>query len=136
MRCECCPLSSVENVCSENDSKYGIEFKDGALGCKHPRNWVDKRDSEYSNYLGDMGLDMGIKMSFSDTEFEQLVEICKYMIGLNYKKPYHRHGQVFYKPYRNYYYAEEEEESFLDSLPDCIIKKGKGGYICTIHINK
>lgn len=105
MRCECCPLSSVEDACSE---------------------WVDKRDSEYSNYLDDMGLDMGIEMSFSDTEFEQLVEICKHMIGLNYKKPYHRHGQVFYKPYRNYYYAEKEEESFLDRLSDCIIKKGKG----------
>lgn len=109
MRCEYCPLSSAEDVCPENESKYGIEFKDGALGCKHPRNWVEKRDKEYSNYLGDMGLDMGIEMSNSKPEIDRIVEICKHAIGLDYQKPYHRHGKAFYKPYRNYFCTTEDD---------------------------
>lgn len=60
MRCEYCPLSDPEDVCPEAEGSYGIEFKDGALGCKHPRNWVEKRDSEHAAYYGRMGLDMGI----------------------------------------------------------------------------
>lgn len=27
----------------------------------------------------------------------------KHALGLDHKKPYHRHGRAFYKPYRNYY---------------------------------
>lgn len=43
MRCDCCPLGSDEDVCPEAENKYGIEHKDGVLGCKHPRNWCEKR---------------------------------------------------------------------------------------------
>lgn len=109
MRCEYCPLSYADDVCPEAEGKYGIEFKDGALGCKHPRNWIEKRDKEYSNYLGDMGLDMGIEMSNSKPEIDRIVEICKHTIGLDYQKPYHRHGKAFYKPYRNYFCTAEDD---------------------------
>lgn len=109
MRCDCCPLSSADDVCPEAEGKYGIEFKDGALGCKHPRNWVDKRDNDYANYLGDMGLDMGIEMSSSKSEIDRIVEICKHTIGLDYKKPYHRHGKAFYKPYRNFFCTSKDD---------------------------
>ena len=40
MRCDCCPLGSDEDVCPEAEGKYGIEHKDGVLGCTHPWNWV------------------------------------------------------------------------------------------------
>lgn len=40
MRCDCCPLGSDEDVCPEADGKYGIEHKDGVLGCKHPTRTV------------------------------------------------------------------------------------------------
>ena len=102
-------MSSADDVCPEAEGKYGIEFKDGALGCKHPRNWVDKRDNDYANYLGEMGLDMGIEMSLPKSEIDRIVEICKHTIGLDYQNPYHRHGKAFYKPYRNYFCTTEDD---------------------------
>lgn len=36
-------------------SEFGIEYKDGMCGCKHPYNWVKKRADEYAEYLGRMG---------------------------------------------------------------------------------
>jgi hypothetical protein len=32
---------------------------------------------------------------------ERHIEEAKHAIGLDYKKPYKRHGKLFYKPYRN-----------------------------------
>lgn len=55
MRYDLCPLSNPEDVCPEAEGKYGIEHKDGTLGCKHPRNWVKKQGEENSNYWGTMG---------------------------------------------------------------------------------
>lgn len=125
MRCDYCPLGSDEDVCPEAENEHGIEHKDGVLGCKHPRNWVEKRDNEYANYLGEMGLDMGIEMSLSKSEIDRAIEDCKHMIGLDYKRPYHRHQKAFYKPYRNYYCATAQGEPNLDRLPDDVIKKIK-----------
>ena len=119
MRCECCPLSSADDGCPENEGKYGIEHKDGMLGCKHPRNWVEKRDKEYSDYLGAMGLDMGIEMSNSKSEIDRIVEICKHTIGLDYQKPYHRHGKAFYRPYRNFFCTVKD-----DAMWDRLCKVG------------
>ena len=68
MRCDYCLLSVPEDVCPEAEGKYGIEHKDGMLGCSHPWNWVKKRDNDYNEYLGNMGLDMGIEMDFTSKE--------------------------------------------------------------------
>lgn len=94
MKCYYCPLASSDDVCPECEGKYGIEFKDGSLGCRHPRNWVEKRDSEYTEHLGEMGTDMGIEMDFSKSDLDRLLEICKHMVGLDYASPYHRHGNM------------------------------------------
>ena len=110
MRCDYCPLADPEDVCPENEGKYGIEHKDGMLGCKHPRNWVEKRDREYSKYLGNMGTDLGIEHDFTGEKLSQLIETCNHMIGLDYKSPYHRHGKAFYKPYRNYFCTTKDDE--------------------------
>lgn len=121
MRCDCCPLANPFDACSECEGKYGIDHKDGVSGCRHPRNWVEKIAREYDEYLGDMGVDMGIEYEFPGEKFNQLIEICKHMIGLDYKRPYHRHGKAFYKPYRNYYCDTETGNSFLDRLPNDIV---------------
>lgn len=125
MRCEYCPLSDPEDVCPEAEGEYGIEFKDGSIGCRHPRNWVDKRDQKYTKYLGDMGLDMGIEMTFSDEELKKVIGLCGHMIGLDYSKAYWRHGKAFYKAYRNYYSSPPSGNALLDKLPQPVIKRIK-----------
>ena len=103
MRCDCCPLSDPEDVCPEADGSYGLEHKDGVLGCTHPWSWVKKRDDMHTETIGEMGLDMGIEMSLSTEELNRAIEICEHMVGLDSERPYHRHGKAFYKAYRNYY---------------------------------
>ena len=123
MRCDCCPLCPYDDVCLEAEGDYGIEHKDGVLGCEHPRNWVEKRDREHTDYLGEMGTDMGIEMDLSENELKRAIELCKHMIGLDYSNPYHRHGKAFYKPYRNYFEAPITGEKILDKLPSFVITK-------------
>ena len=123
MRCDSCPLAPYDDVCPISESEYGIVHKDGELGCRHPKNWVDKRDSDYCTYLGNMGTDMGIEMSLTESELTEAIDICKHMVGLDYSKPYHRHGKAFYKPYRNYYEATQDGDPILDKLPFDIITK-------------
>lgn len=122
MRCDYCPLFNGD-TCPETENEYGIEHKDGTLGCRHPRSWANKRSKEYSDYLGDMGTDMGIEMSLTESELKMAIENCKHMIGLDRKKPYTRHGKAFYKPYRNYYCDTQNGNKVLDKLPSFIISK-------------
>lgn len=136
MRCDYCPLSSPEDVCPEAEGKYGIEHKDGVLGCKHPRNWVEKRDSEHSDYLGQMGLDMGIEMTLSPEEMQRALAICEHMVGLDYQKPYHRHGKAFYKAYRNYYGDVPEGNKILDKLPKELLRVHKSDRGATYHLTE
>lgn len=127
MRCDCCPLAPYDDVCPISESEYGIVHKDGELGCRHPKNWVDKRDNDYCTYLGNMGTDMGIELSLTESELIEAIDICKHMVGLDYSKPYHRHGKAFYKPYRNYYEVPKGGNTILDKLPFNIITKRVGG---------
>ena len=136
MRCDCCPLSDPEDTCQEAEGKFGIEHKDGMLGCKHPKNWVEKRDDEYSNYLGAMGLDMGIAMDMTAEELERVIEICKHMVGLDYERPYHRHGKAFYRAYRNYYADVHEGNRVLDKLPECLFTVHRDERGATYHLTR
>lgn len=117
MRCDCCPMSDPEDVCPEAEGSHGLEHKDGVLGCTHPRSWVKKRDDMHTEAIGEMGLDMGIEMDLSPEELNRAIEICKHMVGLDYKRPYHRHGKAFYKAYRNYYCDVPEGNKILNKLP-------------------
>ena len=56
-----------------------------------------------------MGLDMGIEMNSSKSEIDRIVQICKHTIGLDYHKPYHRHGKAFYRPYRNFFCTVKDD---------------------------
>ena len=136
MRCDRCPLSDPEDVCPEAEGKYGIEHKDGMLGCKHPRSWVEKRDMEYGDYLGAMGLDRGIEMDFSPEELSQAIEICKHMVGLDYKRPYHRHGKAFYRAYRNFFAEVPEGNRLLDKLPNILLTVNRGNRGATYHLTQ
>lgn len=136
MRCDLCPLSDREDTCPEAEGKFGIEHKDGVLGCKHPRNWVEKRDEEYSNYLGAMGLDMGIEMVMPADELERVIEICKHMVGLDSERPYHRHGKAFYRAYRNYFADVPEGNRLLDKLPECLFTVHRNERGATYHLTQ
>ena len=136
MRCEYCPLSDPEDVCPEAEGANGIEFKNGDLGCKHPRNWVEKRDEEYSNHLGAMGLDMGIEMDLTEEEFARAIEICEHTVRLDRERTYHRHGKAFYRAYRNYFGEVPEGNRLLDKLPECLFRVYRNERGATYHLTK
>lgn len=127
MRCDNCPLCPIaeDDVCPECEGKYGIEHADGMLGCKHPRNWAEKKSNEHDTALGEMGMDMGIEMDFTPEELAEVIDLCKHMVGLDYQKPYHRHGKAFYRPYRNYFTDGIPGDRLLNKLPYWIITKSQ-----------
>lgn len=60
------------------------------------------------------------------------IELMKHFIGLDRKKPYVRHGKLFYRPYRNYYASGKSHEN-LDLMVDAgYVERGEenshGGY--------
>lgn len=97
---------------------------------------MEKRDEEYSNHLGTMGLDMGIAMDMSTEELERVIEISKHMVGLDYERPYHRHGKAFYRAYRNYYGDVPEGNRLLDKLPKCLFNVHRDERGATYHLTK
>lgn len=44
------------------------------------------------------------------------INFASHAIGLDNKKPYKRHGKLFYRPYRNYYDASMGDCKVWDSL--------------------
>lgn len=125
MRCDCCPLCPIaeDDVCPESEGEYGIEHADGMLGCRHPKNWAKKRDEEHTEYLSDMGTDMGVELCISEDELKIAVDYCKHMVGLDYERPYQRHGRLFYKPYRNHWEAPANGNKILDKLPRFLVTR-------------
>lgn len=56
MRCDRCPLCPMyDDVCPESEGPMALDHADGVSGCRHPWNWIKKRDDEYCEYLGKMG---------------------------------------------------------------------------------
>lgn len=125
MRRDCCPLCPIaeDDVCPESEGEYGIEHADGMLGCRHPKNWAKKRDEEHTEYLSDMGTDMGVELCISEDELKIAVDYCKHMVGLDYERPYQRHGRLFYKPYRNHWEAPANGNKILDKLPRFLVTR-------------
>ena len=125
MRCDCCPLCPIaeDDACPESEGKYGIEHADGMLGCRHPKNWAKKRDEEHTEYLSDMGTDKDVELCISEDELKIAVDYCKHMVGLDYGRPYQRHGKLFYKPYRNHWEAPANGSKILDKLPRFLVTR-------------
>ena len=46
------------------------------------------------------------------------IDLASHCIGLDYKKPYKRHGRYFYRPYRNYYGAGGKDVEIWDVMVD------------------
>lgn len=121
MKCRNCPYNPPMSEAGDYPDCYGTgletEFKDGESGCTLTRRQLEKIDEEYSNYLGDMGDDMGIRGDFDAKGWDMavLLEHMRHMIGLDMlkHKPYKRHGKLFYKPYRNYWAGQNK---YLDYL--------------------
>ena len=51
----------------------------------------------------------------SDNEY---ISLASHAIGLDHKKPYKRHGKLFYRPYRNYYDASIKDCEIWDLMVD------------------
>ena len=78
---------------------------------------------------------MGIEMNMAD-DFVRLLEICKHMVGLDYSRPYHRHGKAFYRAYRNYYADSADGNRILDKLPESILRTCKDGRYSEYRLTK
>lgn len=44
------------------------------------------------------------------------IKYMSHCIGLDHKKPYKRHGRLFYRPYRNYYDASPKDCEIWDTI--------------------
>lgn len=42
----------------------------------------------------------------------QEVRVAAHAIGLDYKRPYQRHGRFFYRPYRNYFSTHDKAADY------------------------
>lgn len=61
--------------------------------------------------------------TLSDDELKIAVDYCKHMVGLDYERPYQRHGKLFYKPYRNHWEAPANGNKILDKLPRFLVTR-------------
>ena len=123
MKCEFCRFQPPVGAEGYQDEcvyfeKYGKIWKDGREGCTLTHAQLAKWDDEYSTYLGDMGLDMGMADDFEHLglSMERAINVCKHMLGMDVRKTYKRHGKVFYKPYRNYFYGFQKELDYMTGL--------------------
>ena len=51
-------------------------------------------------------------------EGEKYINLASHAVGLDHKKPYKRHGRLFYRPYRNYYAASPNCREAWEMLVD------------------
>ena len=49
---------------------------------------------------------------------EKCIAFASHAIGLDNKKPYKRHGRLFYRPYRNYYDASLADSEIWHRMVD------------------
>ena len=57
---------------------------------------------------------------------ERYINLAKHCVGLDKKKPYKRHGRLFYKPYRNYFDAGKSDmDSWTRMWEQGYAEKGK-----------
>ena len=64
---------------------------------------------------------------------DKCISFASHAIGLDHKKPYKRHGKLFYRPYRNYYDASIKDCEVWDLMVKAGYAKAgrkdrRGGY--------
>lgn len=136
MKCEFCRFQPPVGAEGYQDEcgyfeKYGKVWKDGREGCTLTHAQLQKADEEYSEYLGNMGLDMGMADDFEHLglSMERAIKVCKHMLGMDNRKTYRRHGREFYKPYRNYFCGYQKELDYLAGGIGLAEKNPDGKYV-------
>ena len=135
MKCQNCVALCVEGY--EYPEEYCaagvpddrlVDFADGSTGCRLSAKAISARmkkaekalSEEYQDvsewyrecwYRDNKGIDIR-------SESEPFIERAKHCIGMDWKKPYTRHGRRFYKPYRNYYEAPGRYDYVWSILQD------------------
>jgi len=105
-----------------------VEFANGQCGCLFPSKaikarlkkvneaiskqyqFIEEWNREYE-YREEKGIDVR-------SDKEPFLEEAKHCIGMDYKKPYTRHGKKFYRPYRNYFNTHSRDKvwSILEDI--------------------
>lgn len=64
------------------------------------------------------------------------VDLMKHCIGMDRRKPYRRHGRLFYRPYRNYFATGRNHEDWDVIAATGYAERGEanthGGYTCSL----
>lgn len=128
MRCERCKALQLDDYeCGVYDCILGVsedelvEFPDGEYGCK--LHWktiqrcIRERDLCYEISMAE-----GQKMCNPEKYDEVLekangkryIEEAKHCVGLDRKKPYKRNGKLYFRPYRNYFNTNYDDEIWSD----------------------
>ena len=138
MKCDFCkyaPSPGQEGDCDECPfwDKYGTVWKDGRDGCTvHPAT-IKKLDRMRDQDFADMGLDMGIEYDFEHRgiSMDETVENAKHTVGMDQKrhKPYHRHGKLFYTPWRNWWTGRNEAFEYFCEPVIGLMKKTESDYL-------
>ena len=129
MKCDRCPALRTEGY--EYPEEYCCIGIDGSEyeaddGCTlHPmtiKKMVRQHDESWEMQYQDIGewynedeFNKKYNTNVSDTN-GNYVSQAMHCIGLDYKKPYTRHGKKFYKPYRNGYDAGGKDVEIWDAL--------------------
>lgn len=96
-----------------------MDFSDGTYGCKFPAKAIKARlqqsyEAEEKHYMFSAAWfrECEYKGSGIDvrSEKEPFISDAMHCIGMDYKKPYTRHGRKFYKPYRNYFATHSSDK--------------------------
>ena len=124
MKCCRCPFVPAQGPEGDADEcgyweNFGTVWKDGQEGCRLTRRQIEKIEDQHADYLGMMGLEMGMEMDFKTMgiSMDKVVSDCCHMIGLDgiRHKPYMRHGKKFFRPWRNYWCGREPGLEWMSS---------------------
>ena len=119
MRCENCPaLVNVggyeypEYECCIQSEENIRTFRDGTEGCLLPLKSIQKRKEKYEDELDQCydGISEWYVLKHEIEEDEEMLKRCidvmQHALGMTGScsqkhRPYHRHGKLFYRPWRN-----------------------------------
>ena len=98
-----------------------VEFSDGEYGCKLHWKTIQKAIRE-KNECYSISLAEGQKLC-NPEQYEKILEkanekkyinLAKHCVGLDKHKPYKRNGKLYFRPYRNYFNTNYDNEVWSD----------------------
>lgn len=119
MKCEKCKFAPSADADGYEDEcpafyDYGKEFKDGSLGCTLTYSHMAKMEKLHDKAMNEEATDYGLEHDFEihGYDMEKVIGFCKHFVGLDMARPYKRHGRLYYKAYRNYWYDNDNVPEF------------------------